>query len=336
VSNDIHDDLLWQRALASLATGFIICYPDGSVIYSDHVVKFGQTGFAQRVLIERTVNTLIAQAKQKQFGEQELEFFGPPRSYFLLRSLPLGNHDNPPFMITVEDISQRKRLDEMRRDFVANVSHELKTPVGAIVLLGEALTQAEDESTRSRLATRILQEGDRLARLVTDLLDLSKIERPGDKQYEPVDLVALVSETLEQMESLVASAHMQLEFSHNKPEMIVYGLRTELASALSNLIDNAVKYSDTGKTVHIELKELTDRVLITVRDEGIGIPKRDLSRIFERFYRVDADRSRATGGTGLGLSIVKHVVENHQGTITVDSIEGEGTTFFIELPKGEA
>ncbi|MGC9154957.1 MAG: sensor histidine kinase [Ferrimicrobium sp.] len=332
-STRVEDAELWSRAAASLSIGVVLVDADYHTVYSDYADKIPTGGFAERILLERAISALKHDARLELYRSQTLEVFGPPKSYFQLVTTPLGSDPHPPFIITVENITERKRLEEVRRDFVANVSHELKTPVGGIVLLADALSQESDPATVLRLSRRILDEGDRLARLVTDLLDLSKLEETELHQIHDVNLNEIASECVDRYRLGAEARGIGLEVTFAPDPPIVSGDRWQLSSALSNLIDNAIKYSEPGTEVRVTIAISADSVEAIIADRGIGIPARDLSRIFERFYRVDADRSRATGGTGLGLSIVRHVIENHQGKIDVTSTEGVGTTFTISLPR---
>ncbi len=324
---------IWRLAAASLSVAIVLVDGMGRTVYADYLEKFGQKGFAQRVLLDRAVSGIRRDGKAGLFRQQALEIFGPPRSYFQLESKPLGEGENPPFVVVIEDVTTRRQLEEIRRDFVANVSHELKTPVGAIVLLADAMSQETEPDTLLRLANRILSEGDRLAHLVSDLLDLSKIEETSIDLSRKVNLLELVAEIIERSTPSANEKQISLELSARLDDPEIEGERWQLSSAFSNLVDNAVKYSEPGTSVTVSLEGAADGVAVKVMDHGIGIPARDLHRIFERFYRVDADRARTTGGTGLGLSIVRHVIDNHHGEIAVSSTEGVGTTFTITLPR---
>jgi len=224
-------------------------------------------------------------------------------------------------------------LEAVRRDFVANVSHELRTPVGALALLGEALSGETDPIVVSRLAKRITAEADRAARMIEDLLDLSSIEAGGPMNRRRVSVGAVVSAAVERAQPSATLRSVRLVVSApSLHEAFVEGDEAQLVSAVANLVDNAAKYShlDSAVDVSVDIKE-TD-VEISVRDCGIGIPRDDLERIFERIYRVARARSRDTGGTGLGLSIVRHIATNHSGAVSVDSSEGQGSTSTLRLP----
>jgi len=317
---------LWHSAASSVRFGMVLVDADGRVLYRDVEAKFGGESLNQRILLQRA----IAQVLEDGDTERTVELFGPPRRTFIVRRAPVATGGS---LVTVEDVSELRRLESVRRDFVANVSHELKTPVGAIVLLAEALAQEEDPLTARRLVERIVAEGDRLARLVSDLLDLSRIEEGTGIVLTEVDASALASTVAERFEQQVARAGLRLEVRCPPQPAVLEADRWQLESALANLVDNAIKYSEPGGRIEVRIETDGDDIVLAVRDEGIGIPARDRERIFERFYRVDAARSRATGGTGLGLSIVRHVVENHQGRLELTSQEGEGSEFRLILPR---
>jgi two-component system sensor histidine kinase SenX3 len=224
------------------------------------------------------------------------------------------------------------RVESVRRDFVANVSHELKTPIGALEVLAETLVGEDDPAITRPLAERIVKEAERLARIVDDLLSLSLIETQEAPPREPVPLEVLVDDAVDQLRPAAAAAGINLQVHPGVTGALVSCDRRQMVSAIANLIDNAVKYSEQGSPVTVSTALLGDVAEVSVRDAGIGIPSRDLERIFERFYRVDQARSRDTGGTGLGLSIVRHVARVHGGDVTVESVEGQGSTFRFVVP----
>ena len=236
-------------------------------------------------------------------------------------------------LILAEDHTQARRVEEVRRDFVANVSHELKTPVGGISLLAEAVLDARDDPDAvERFAERILVESARLTRLVKEIVDLSRLQ-VADTLHEPVivDVRAVAAEAVDRVR-VAAEAHgIQLTLV-GEEGLRVFGDAELLTTAIANLVTNAVNYSGSGTHVGIGARRNGDSIEVSVTDQGEGIPAAEQERIFERFYRVDAARSRATGGTGLGLAIVKHVCANHGGRVSVWSQEGRGSTFTMTLP----
>jgi two-component system sensor histidine kinase SenX3 len=238
--------------------------------------------------------------------------------------------------VFLRDISEARRIESMRRDFVANVSHELKTPIGALGLLAETMAAEEDAELLRRLADRVLHEAERLERTVEDLLDLSILEAQEAPHRDMVPVALLMAEATERMAGSAEAAGIPIELTEPADDIVVSCDRRQVTSALFNLLDNAVKYSEEGGKVEFAAEVEGFQVVLSVRDYGIGIPGGDLERIFERFYRVDRTRSRATGGTGLGLSIVRHVAQAHGGEVSVHSEEGAGSTFSLKLPLAAA
>jgi two-component system sensor histidine kinase SenX3 len=233
----------------------------------------------------------------------------------------------------VEDRTQAIRVDEVRRDFVANVSHELKTPVGALMLLAEAVDDAKgDPQAVHRFAERMQQEGSRLTRLVQEIIDLSRLQYddPVDSP-QSVDIDSVVEAAFDRSQVDAQKRGIRLR-SGGTAGLQVLGSEEQLVIALGNLVENAINHSPPNARVAVGVRRRDDVVEITVTDQGIGIAENELSRIFERFYRVDPARSRTTGGTGLGLSIVKHIAASHGGDVGVWSVRGAGSTFTLRLP----
>ena len=289
------------------------------------------------------VSELLALARQvRRDGEiREGEFevpvprFGGRTTSFAVRVAPLsGTVGGGLVLVLAEDQTESRRVEEVRRDFVANVSHELKTPVGALALLAETIEDAaEDADAVRRFAGRMRQEAARLTFLVQDLITLSRIQA-AEPIPDPraVEVDAVVAEALDRCR-MKANARGITLASIGVRGLSVLGEEDLLVTAVRNLLENAVVYSPERTRVVVCVKKPGDGgVEISVTDQGIGIPERDLERIFERFYRVDPARSRATGGTGLGLAIVKHVTAAHGGRVTVRSVEGAGSTFTLWLP----
>ena len=234
-------------------------------------------------------------------------------------------------MAVIDSIAEERRIDAIRQDFVSNVSHELKTPVGAMSLLAEALASADGDDDRQRLAGLLQQESKRAEDIIDDLLELARLDEQ-DSVFSRVDIDEVVARAIDAAGNLAAVNGIEIMSKGIPSSVEVMGSRRELTRALVNLIDNAVRYSERGAKVIVDVESLPDAVDISVRDEGDGIPRPDLERIFERFYRVDRARSRETGGTGLGLAIVRHVATNHRGRILVESKPGEGSAFTLRLP----
>jgi len=440
VTESSSDAIRLRRSLDTLTQGVVLCDENGTVIY--------RNGRANALMVSRHGDALAAQAVTEVLedawhegsAERTLDLYGPPRRTLQVRARQIDDGRRPLGVIAlIEDISERRRLEEIRRDFVANVSHELKTPMGALGLLAETLVSEPDPDVAQRLAGRIHNEAFRVSRIIDDLLDLSRIESEEAPPREPVLVNLVMADAIERVRATADQRGIEIVLHEPSPPVAVMGDRRQLVSAMHALLENAITYSydnskvvvtgtvqhsnpnlehpavvgsftepDTGElpavgahgadsgpatpdsdeegpvepvfspeildqvttfdattaaaatatsttapapqggapgesagTVPAEPSaaalpnwriEERDNVRLSVQDHGIGIPARDLDRIFERFYRVDHGRSRDTGGTGLGLSIVRHVANNHQGWVDVESREGEGSTFTLVLP----
>ncbi len=240
-------------------------------------------------------------------------------------------------LLLADDRTEITRTEEIRNDFVANVSHELKTPVGAISLLAEALeSSADDEQAVRRFAKRMHKETGRLAALVQDIIELSRLQGASVSQEgKAVDINAVITEAVDRSQLPAESKKIQIVVGE-RVDATVYGDRDLLVTALRNLIDNAIRYSPENTRVGVGVRSKDGLIAVSVTDQGEGMTPEDQERVFERFYRVDAARSRHTGGTGLGLSIVKHVASNHGGEVTLWSRPGQGSTFTLRLPEMES
>lgn len=238
-------------------------------------------------------------------------------------------------LVVLEDRTRERRIEDVRRDFVVNASHELKTPVTSIQTLAEALeiTLRSDASRAPMLAKRLVGEAERLARLVGDLLDLRRLEEPGPLERTSVDLAEVVRSTVAEHLPRAEARSIAIEVELPASARLA-AVPADIDVIVKNLVSNAIKYNEDGGSVLVRVASEDGQLVLTVTDTGIGIPQQDHARVFERFYRVDTARSRATGGTGLGLAIVRHAVERHGGTIGVASLLGEGTTFTVRLPVG--
>ena len=236
-------------------------------------------------------------------------------------------------LVLLSDESEAERVHEVRRDFVANISHELKTPIGALALLSEAVLSAKDEPEAVvKFASRMQQEAKRLTGLVQEIINLSRLQDSDPLQIaEPLLIGDLIAEAVDQCKTTSEARNIGLTVSNEVPAT-VFGDRDQLSMAINNLIENAINYSPEHTKVSISTSIEDNIVTVSVSDQGIGIPDSELERIFERFYRVDPARSRETGGTGLGLSIVKHVAAKHGGEIKVWSSQNVGSTFALRLP----
>jgi two-component system sensor histidine kinase SenX3 len=324
------------QALDALHQGVVLCDADGHVVYRNLLAEsFAGARHAEALAEQAISDVLKAAAQDGEPHTRAVDLYGPPRRNLQISAVPLSDGTGSVGGVAViEDVSDRKRLEAVRRDFVANVSHELKTPVGALGLLAETLADEEDAAVIRRLAHRMQAEAIRVGRIIHDLLDLSRLESEESPEREPVGVHLVVGQAVEQIRAAAEARGVELDVAEIPRRITVPGDRRQLVSAVYNLLDNAVKYSEPGRSVHLRCSTNGDQVELAVQDHGIGIPSRDYERIFERFYRVDRARSRETGGTGLGLAIVRHVATNHGGRVSVTSREGEGSTFVLRLPAG--
>jgi signal transduction histidine kinase len=317
--------------LTSMQEGVVLFGPDGATGLAnaaaerhlgvrpssiDALLPLGLQGIVRRAADEHTA--LVTEAET-----------GAPTRVLRGSAVPT---DDGSVVLVVRDVTETRRLDQVRRDFVANASHELKTPAASIQAAAETIRTAasEDPSVVPRFAAQLEREAARLSRIVSDLLDLSRLES-GSALDESVALDAIVRDEGERFEEPAAEAGVGLSVRAGGIPR-VRGSSRDLALLVRNLVDNAIRYTRPGGRVDVDLTSDDGEVVLAIVDTGLGIPSRDLPRIFERFYRVDRARSRETGGTGLGLSIVKHVAENHGGRVEVTSELGQGTRFEVRLP----
>jgi two-component system sensor histidine kinase SenX3 len=322
-------------ALGAIANGVVIFDERGDIVYRNDPAASFLAARHSDALVEEAITTMAADALRGRAGERELELFGPPRRTLSVRAVPLERATRPSgVLVVVEDTSERRRLENVRRDFVANISHELKTPVGALALLAETLLDESDPDVTRRLAERLAAEAFRVGNTIDDLLELSRLEVATGLATDEVGVAGFVIDATDRVRPAAEQRGIEIRVEAPPARLTVVGDRRQLVSAVTNLLDNAVKYSEPGSTIEARARTDGTWVDVTVRDHGIGIPRRDLERIFERFYRVDRARSRETGGTGLGLAIVRHVASNHRGEVRVQSREGVGSTFTLRLPAG--
>ncbi len=400
------DAIRLRRAIDALPQGVVLCDENGKVVYQTAPANALMTSRLGDALAAQAVTELLEAAWHEGTAERTLDLYGPPPRTLNVRALLIDDgRRSLGVMALIDDISERRRLEMVRRDFVANVSHELKTPMGALGLIAETLMVEPDSEVAKRLANRIHTEAFRVSRIIDDLLDLSRIEAESTPPREPVLVNLVMAEAVERVRAAADQRGIAIVLYEPQPPVAVMGDRRQLVSALHALLENAVTYSYDNSTVTVsgtvcrepvvgaegaeepglalangaaagalahhpaavggggqdsgqvaqssaqlsseppgplgvaedipgEPLQGSERetVRISVADHGLGIPSRDLERIFERFYRVDHGRSRNTGGTGLGLAIVRHVANNHQGRVDVESREGEGSTFTLVLP----
>lgn len=320
----------FEAVLNALPLGIVLARRDSSVVFRNRAAMAVVGLRHVDLLVEAAVDRLIRQTIEAGAARTEtLELFGPPPRVLVVSTAEMSDGV---CLAVIEDISERTRIDAVRTDFVANISHELKTPVGALSILAETMQDENDVAVVKQLASRMMKEAHRMSETIDDLLELSKIELDAPLRQNTIDLASLVREAAERHAMSANAADVRIATDIPDGRFVVTGDHTQLLSAASNLIDNAIKYSESGDTVTVRLYREPGRIIISVDDEGIGIPQADIDRIFERFYRVDKARGRGTGGTGLGLSIVRHIMANHGGEVNVASQEGEGSSFRLVLP----
>lgn len=369
------DRARWQLALNELAVGVVLVDEDGTVCASNALADEMMTARHAMALVGAAVAQLLEFARAGHSRTRTVKLTGPPPRVIEVSAHPVsGDQHALGAVAVIVDRTEGARIDDVRRDFVANLSHELRTPVGAIALLAETLDEEDEPDVRSRLVVRIGTEADRVSDIIEDLLELSRVEMEGSMRSEAVPIVPLLTEVVHQYSEHARKHSVELVWPLTDSGVVLHADRSQLVRAVGNLVDNAIKYSDPGSRVRlsvgssgegyepprpdwfardgvrddsasfgeevgaaISIGEDTgldgdEWVDVVVADEGIGIPADATDRVFERFYRVDKARARATGGTGLGLSIVRHVVENHGGSVMLQSSEGLGTTFTLRFP----
>ena len=319
-----------RGALDAIPQGVVIADVAGRVLARNHSATEIAAARHGDALVGGAVDELLAAALRGAPGERTLELFGPPHRIVAVTARPLPGGA----LVVTDDVTEARRIDAVRRDFVANLSHELKTPVGAIGLLAETLLAEPDPAVAHRLTERVVTESFRVSRTIDDLLELSRIEAGAEAISQPVPLHLVLGEAADRIRPAAEMRDIGIEVAEVPARVNALGDRRQLVSAVANLLDNAVKYSNPGSTVAVRATSDGTSVAVEVEDHGLGIPARDIERIFERFYRVDRARSRDTGGTGLGLAIVRHVVANHGGEVDVTSVEGQGSTFTLRIPAG--
>lgn len=341
-------DLYVAQALSGLRLGVVIVDVDGREIFRNTVARSFADARHGNALVEAALRRVVDGARVGLSLEETVDLFGPPQRNFVVQASPLPGRDAGPggsgepvgVVAVIDDVTEARRVERVRSDFVANVSHEIRTPVGAMSVLAETLLDSDDDDVRQRMAERIQTECLRLTETIEDLLVLARFEAGHNEEPAPLDLQSVVSSAVERAAGLVAQREATVAVANRVDgPVMVDGDQAQLTSAVVNLLANAVKYSDVGARIEVTLDiepsidaDRSGPAVLSVADPGIGIPALDIPRIFERFYRVDTARSRSTGGTGLGLSIVRNVVANHGGHVEVTSTEGVGSVFTVRLP----
>ena len=323
------------RILSIIPSASLVVAPDGTVLRaSSRALTLGVVS-RSTIAIPDIAEIVLKVANDGSPREQVLRVRRPPLGRELLevrvRIAPLSSGA---ILVLIDDLAEERRVDAVRRDFVANVSHELKTPVGALSLLAEAvLAAADDKKQVEHFAEKMQAEATRLGSLIQDVIDLSRLQSDDPmNRAELLETEFLINRAVEEVKTLAGG--LGVEIIRGEPEAsVILGDQGQLLTALRNLLTNAISYSAENTRVSVTTREIDGIVEISVKDAGLGIPSHDLDRIFERFYRVDPARSRGTGGTGLGLAIVKHVCQNHGGEVTVWSEIGTGSTFTLRIPS---
>jgi signal transduction histidine kinase len=323
---------LQDVVLSSMEEGVLLLDHDGRRVFSNAALEHHLGSLPDSIEELRPIpfrdsleRTIASGAIERAEAETSA-----PSKWLRASAIPVGPDRS--VLLVVRDVTEARRLEAVRRDFVANASHELKTPAASIRAAAETLRDRaiDDPPAARRFTEQLEREAMRLSRIVSDLLDLSRLES-GSDLAERVRLDAVATDEIERLEDLAEEAKVSLGL-HADGVPSVAGSGRDLALLVRNLIDNAVRYTPAGGRVDVSVTSQDGTVVLRVADTGIGIPQRDLPRVFERFYRVDRARSRETGGTGLGLAIVKHVAENHGGDVVVTSELAQGTTFEVRLP----
>ena len=319
--------------LSSMQDGVLLFDEHGLTVFANEATtsRLGSLPREIGALMPLAIRTAAERAARDGETASVVTETGSPSRWLRVVATPAGEHGA--VLVTIRDVTDAWLADRVRRDFVANASHELKTPAASIQAAAETIRHAarDDPAAVPRFARQVEREALRLSRIVADLLDLSRLES-GSELLERVHVDALVRQQIEAHEEAAREAGLTLTVEADET-VPVLGSARDLSLLVRNLLDNAIRYARRTGTVRIAISTGERDVTLSVADDGVGIPTKDLPRIFERFYRVDRARSRDTGGTGLGLAIVKHVAENHGGHVDVESELGRGTTFRVSLPR---
>ena len=324
-----------EASLDSLRSGLVLCDRSGRVVACNTAASVLLQARHGEALVAGVIKDLLERARAGERVTTNVDLHAEPRRSYEVEAGPIERQGETLGAVAlVHDITEHHRIESVRRDFVANVSHELKTPIGALSLLADSLQADSQPEVAARLAGRMQIEIQRVANTIDDLLTLAMLEDESGRPDEHVDIGAIVAAAADRISETAEQRDIKVIVSTGPDIAPIRGSRLHLESAVFNLLDNAVKFSEPGGRVDVDVDVETSQntLTVSVADEGIGIPAAERSRIFERFYRVDRARSRNTGGTGLGLSIVRHVALNHGGEVSVTSREGYGAQFTITLP----
>ena len=320
-----------RAALDATSLGVVLVDGDGATTFANPAAEVVLSGSAGDAVLRRKLLATLDEARtSREEVKRDVDLYAPVRRLVRIRAVPVG-HDGGASAY-IHDLSEQVRVEALRRDFVANAGHELKTPLGALALLAETVGEVEDDAQRQHLLDRLSHEARRLGHVVDDILILGAIESEAAR-YELVPIGDVMSGARDRVALMAEAAGVTVDHTAPGTEVWVEGNREQLISAVANLLDNGIKYSEGDEAVVTCRAEVVgDEISIAVHDNGIGIAEPHVDRVFERFYRVDRARSRESGGTGLGLSIVRNVARTHGGSVAVESQPDAGSTFWIRLP----
>jgi two-component system phosphate regulon sensor histidine kinase PhoR len=336
-----------QTVLSSMTEGVLAVGPDNTILLANEagrqLLSFATPNPIGRSLLEVTRARPVFEAVSQALATvapivTEFESPGPMRRTLSLRAARLPGEPCPGVMIVLHDMTELRRLESLRRELVANVSHELKTPLSAIKGYAETLRlgAVNDQEHNLHFVRRIEEQADRLHELILDILQIARVES-GEQSFDLTDvpIAELVEQCADQFAEVAAAKQVELRIHTPAADVTAYADEEGVRTILNNLVDNGIKYTPTGGNVVIRAVAEAATVVLQVEDTGLGIAEKEIDRIFERFYRVDKARSRELGGTGLGLSIVKHLAHAFGGNVSVESQPGRGSTFRVELPRGK-
>ncbi len=331
-----------RSAIEQAPVALILISPENEIITMSAsaaaLLDGGVSALLPRSVLDSVVARVIAGGES---WTEAVDVFGPPSRTLTLIATALPkdvarSYKGFPVVVLVEDTTELRRAEMVRRDLVTNISHELRTPVGAMALLAETLSTEQDPDTMRHLASRLEHEAERLTTTLQDVLSMSRLEASGPADRSDVDVAELVRVCCAKLKSSAQLVGIELRIDRLEEHLTIHADQALLKRAIENLLENAIKYSDKGEPVIVEAYATeigdTEFANVAVKDSGIGIPLRERQRIFERFYRVDRARGRDTGGSGLGLAIVRHVAVSHDGQVDVESLEGVGSTFTLRIP----
>lgn len=322
-----------SSSLDALQSGLVLCDRSGRVVARNTAATLLLQARHGEALVAGVIKDLLERARAGERVTTNVDLHAEPRRSYEVTAGPVERDGEMLGAVAlVRDTTEHHRIESVRRDFVANVSHELKTPIGALSLLADSLAADADPEVAAHLSGRMQIEIQRVANTIDDLLTLAMLEDESGRPTAPVDVGSVVAAAIDRISETAEQSDVKVVFSNRAEAASIRGSRLHLESAVFNLLDNAVKFSEPGGRVDVVVEAERQALTVSVTDEGIGIPAAEQSRIFERFYRVDRARSRSTGGTGLGLSIVRHVALNHGGDASVTSREGFGAKFTVTLP----